>query len=440
MQKPAVDPANVVQSLVYTLFDVFDATRDLYQTLRAKDKRDYEQSLRSRGYPAGRRSEYVNEEDLSGDESLVMDKAAVNRQFELGLREVGQDFAVGDVLTQTALQSHIIRLQSTVITTFLYGPTTPEPISKHLSTLVAASLEAGTNAVDALGTQRLRQLDMLPPTPRSAGRLSETRRNIAHVPPYPVTTGPSASSASTALARPGRSRSRHNRGDDHVSPYPAMTTIINSRPTVPRTDTESTAFSGPTAYDTESSPHTQCCLYALDLQRHPSQPLSSSITKESTPYCPHCKRTLQFSQAKSWEIYKDDLDRERERCFRVLNRFVVKCHRNSVDGGYCCVFCSRGSSVDTVCGDVKALIKHIWQDHSAAELELEEDIEEIVQRDALPRRRRSGKSAERRRDSGLGAGNRRSVSLEPSRGRGKRRVEREVETVEIRPSRASLRD
>ena len=96
MQKPPVDPANVVQSLVYTLLDVFDATRDLHQTLKAKEKRDYEQSLRSRGYPVGRRFDIVDEKDDGGDESLVMDKAAVNRQFELGLREIGPTFAVGD--------------------------------------------------------------------------------------------------------------------------------------------------------------------------------------------------------------------------------------------------------------------------------------------------------------------------------------------------------
>lgn len=86
----------MAQALVYTLLDVFDASRDLYQTLRAKEKRDYEQSLRSRGYPSGRKFDYVDDEDANGDESLVMDKAAVTRQFEIGFQDIGAQFAVGD--------------------------------------------------------------------------------------------------------------------------------------------------------------------------------------------------------------------------------------------------------------------------------------------------------------------------------------------------------
>ena len=91
------DSVHVAQSLVYALLDVFDATKDLYQTLREKDKRDYEQSLRTRGYPSGRRIDYVDDDAPdSGGESLVMDKAAVTRQFEIGLDEIGSPFAVGD--------------------------------------------------------------------------------------------------------------------------------------------------------------------------------------------------------------------------------------------------------------------------------------------------------------------------------------------------------
>ena len=84
-----------MQALVYTLLDVFDASRDLHETLKAKEKRDYEQSLRSRGYPSGRKFDYVDEV-ASGDGSLVLDKAAVTRQFEIGFQEVGAQFAIGD--------------------------------------------------------------------------------------------------------------------------------------------------------------------------------------------------------------------------------------------------------------------------------------------------------------------------------------------------------
>lgn len=104
----------------------------------------------------------------------------------------------------------------------------------------------------------------------------------------------------------------------------------------------------------------------------------------------------------------------------MQNRFVVKCHREGVDGGYSCVLCARSDSHETVCGDVKALVKHVWQDHDIEELEAEADVTEMGQ-----------KIAERRRDSVMGPSSRRSLSLGPSRS-SRRRIEREVETMEIR--------
>jgi hypothetical protein len=104
----------------------------------------------------------------------------------------------------------------------------------------------------------------------------------------------------------------------------------------------------------------------------------------------------------------------------VQNRFVVKCHREGADGGYSCVLCATSASHETVCGDVNALVKHVWQDHDVRELEGEPDVVELVE-----------KTPERRRDSAVAPSSRRSFSLGPSRG-GRRRLEREVETLEIR--------
>ena len=81
---------------MYTLLDVLDATRDLFQTLRVKEQRDYESTLRSKGYPTSRRIEYVEDETFGKDEDLVMDKAAVTRQFEIGFQKTGVQFAIGD--------------------------------------------------------------------------------------------------------------------------------------------------------------------------------------------------------------------------------------------------------------------------------------------------------------------------------------------------------
>ncbi|KAF2877017.1 hypothetical protein BDV95DRAFT_643736, partial [Massariosphaeria phaeospora] len=322
-QNPTADPANVAQALVYTLLNVFDATRDLYETLRNKEKRDYQENLRSKGYPSSRRIEYVDGDGADGEEAIVMDKAAVTRQFEIGFQDVGAQYAVGDA------------------------------------------------------------------------------------------------SASTALVK-----SRH---DSHAQDdrYSAQTTILDlqSRPKATRTDTESTAFSGPTSYGTETAPHSLFCLYALDLQRHPSQTLAASLTSDPNPYCPYCKRVLHLSAGKSWEIFKDD--EGTERCFRVQNRFVIKCHRESADGGYSCILCSRADAGETVCGDVKALIRHVWMDHDVGELELEEDVGELVE-----------KVHSQRRDSGMSfsesRGSRRSASLGPSR-RGRRKFEREVDSLVVRP-------
>jgi hypothetical protein len=84
-----------VQSLVYTLLDVFDQTRDLYITLRNKQKRDYEDRLRPRRYSDSRRFTFVDD-DSGSEKDIVMDKAAVIRQFEDGVSALGHDFAVGD--------------------------------------------------------------------------------------------------------------------------------------------------------------------------------------------------------------------------------------------------------------------------------------------------------------------------------------------------------
>ena len=326
------------------------------------------------------------------------------------------------MITQTSLQSQIITLQSVIITIFLYGPTSPEPLSHHLSSLLAASRAAGGAAVDALAAQQQRQIAALPPTPRSA-RAPSVRSRDAHDLPYPVAAVPSKSSVSTALVR-----SRHQWEDDNATPYPAKTTILD-RPTMNRSDTESTSFSGLTAYGTDPAPHTLFCLYALDLQRHRDQQLSASITSDPSPYCPYCKRTLSLSPGKSWEICIEDDGIDR--CFRVQNRFVVKCHRNSVDGGYSCVLCSQRGSIGTVCGDVKALIRHVWQDHNIAELKNEEDVVEVIDN-----------AVDRRRDSGFGSGyrssSRRSVSLGPSRGKGRRKYDGEMETLAMRAHRREV--
>lgn len=202
---------------------------------------------------------------------------------------------------------------------------------------------------------------------------------------------------------------------------PVNTTVLTrGRPDMTDVETRS-----PTSYNTRTDADSLYCSYADDLERHRSQQLCASISNASTPICPDCRRTLHLSPGKAWEILKKDTGYER--CFQISNRFVVKCHRAGPDAGYACILCSRADDNVTICGDVKALVKHMCEDHKTAELKAEEDITEVVEL-AL---------GERRRDSGLGrsksGSSRRSASVS-SRRRGSRPqvYDREVEAIEIR--------
>jgi hypothetical protein len=323
------------------------------------------------------------------------------------------------VITHTALQSQIIALQSVLVQTFLYGPTSSDSISHQLANLNAASRAAGTSSVDILAAQIQRQQGDRPLTPRSS-HSPMGRSSASHATPYPTTSHDTSSSLTSVVRYQEPSRPR--------SGSPVNTTIMqwSGRPKVDRTDTDITSMTGPTSVGTKAADHNLYCLYAIDLQRHRNQPLSTSITSDPVPYCPHCKNTLHLSPGKAWEVIKrDDGD---ERVFQVSNRFVVKCHRDNADGQYSCVLCSRHTDVDTVCGDVKALIKHIWEDHSIAELKHEEDVTEVVEL-----------AVDRRRDSGLGhstsRSSRRSASVGPSSRSRKHTHDRDADMSSRRSSR-----
>jgi len=408
-----VNAHNVVEALVYTLYDSCDAARDLYQTLKIKEKRDYEQSLRSKGYPSSRRIEFVDDESFGKDANFALEKVAITQQFEVGYRKYGEQFLVGDLLSQMALQAQIIKLQSVVVDTCLYGPTSRLPISQQLAKLSLASTAASISSVDILAAQTQRQQAQLPPSPRSSH--SPVRRSYHTSGPIHTDSTDTRTTPSSLVKYEGQKQPR--------SSSPVNTTILGWRQ---QTDTETTSMTGS---KTMSLPPDLYCPYAMDLERHPSKQLSASILQPTqSPHCPHCDNALHLSPGKAWEVRKDDGGDER--LFQVSNRFVVKCHRSGADGQYSCILCTRHDDRDSVCvcGDVKALIKHIWEDHSIAELKHEEDITEVVEL-----------AVDRRRDSGTGhsaaRSNRRSASLGPSSWRGKHGYERETDAHEVRSSR-----
>jgi hypothetical protein len=246
--------------------------------------------------------------------------------------------------------------------------------------------------------------------------------HTSHPPSRALTLPPTAtgtSSTSTALLKyHAPPRTSHVR-----SSSPVNTTILDWRK---GTETDITSMTGLTMTSMQSAVSDLYCSYAVDLQRDGTRSLSPSITSSPSPYCPHCKGGLHLSPGKAWEISKWDHDCERT--FQVQNRFVVKCHRDGPDGQYCCVICTKYADADTVCGDVKALIKHLSDEHDIRELKHEEDIVEVIEQPVS------------RRDSGIGNGSarrsRRSASLASSRRRKSLPgYEREVDIFEVGRSR-----
>jgi hypothetical protein len=392
-----------------------------------------------------------------------------------------------------ALQSHIITLQSVLVTTFLYGPTSSDPIAHQLSNVYAASRAAATASVEILAALQARLQDERPLTPRSMHSITHapsiapshsisqapSRHTTSHAPSHhtshapthtpshsrsrarsqTISHAPTYATHHTQLHVPSPTPSHHTSHapsraltlpptvtgqssnstalmkyqepprSSHVrSSSPVNTTILEWRgKTQPGcTDTDVTSMTGPTSVGMKSASNDLYCSYAIGLQRSPTQSLSPSITSSTSPYCPHCKGDLHLSPGKAWEISKWDDDCERT--FQVQNRFVVKCHRDGPDGQYCCIICTKYADSDTVCGDVKALVKHVSDEHDVRQLKHEEDIVEIIEQPV------------NRRDSGIGygsaRGSRRSASLASSRRRKSLPgYEREVDVFEVGRSR-----
>jgi hypothetical protein len=149
-----------------------------------------------------------------------------------------------------------------------------------------------------------------------------------------------------------------------------------------------TTLSGPTSIDTHAQRHRLYCLYALDLQDHAKQPLSDAFRPGGSNRCAYCGGVVPTTAGKMWEIVKEEPGRPfgvvgaavqpRERVFHIENRFLVKSHRPG--HGFACVLCSREREADTVMGDVRALVDHVWRDHEVEEYERERDMKELLVR------------------------------------------------------------
>jgi hypothetical protein len=107
-----------------------------------------------------------------------------------------------------ALQSQIITLQSVLVTTFLYGPTSTDTIAHQLSNVYAASRAAATASVKILAALQDRLPDERPLTPRLM---------------HSITHAPSIAPSHSISQAPSRHTTSHAQSH-HTSHAPTHTT------------------------------------------------------------------------------------------------------------------------------------------------------------------------------------------------------------------------
>ncbi|KAF1941566.1 hypothetical protein EJ02DRAFT_404367 [Clathrospora elynae] len=344
----------VVVSLVRTLTDSFGSASDLYRKLKRKaqpkssddevepHKRPHRLLHRRRNSvfsPERRRTDYSDSEE----ELICTSSTQVRAEYDRGYRKLGEPFA--RVTAQTQLQSQIIQLQQTLLNIhqdlLLSTYMAPSSSHSHLARLIETTRTARAVSIHALNLQYQR---MLPPVPPS--RLE------------PPMTIPGAFPPSADRRRSGQgSRSRSSSPGDSapVKPKPA-----------PKPPVHGTRL---------------FCVYARDLQRNASMPLSDDYKAGGDNTCPFCRAYIATRPGKAWEIIvdsckgtTDEHPKSTSRTFLVKNRFVIKCHREN--GSFACVLCSRFMEADTVCKGVGALMDHMWREHTSEELERDGDIVE----------------------------------------------------------------
>ncbi|KAF2796087.1 hypothetical protein K505DRAFT_348193 [Melanomma pulvis-pyrius CBS 109.77] len=408
MNEYAVDPADggiqqnpkVVASLVHTLIDTFGSASSLYRRLKRERKaEESDDSIQDRRHVPlsrrrldsdtdsdfrdrrrrrlGRSKSRKGERSRSRSKSRHRDAAdsdeeAINAASELVLAEyerghhyLGEKYAVGDrkatrslippfpplhaclqprllnlartVLAQTQLQAQIIALQQTLLQVYQAYALTPQ----HLPQLLHATRSARIASIQALATQYQRMLE------------------IPDTFPLPDLPGAFPARASEPHGLPIRSKSR------------TRAKSIDSSSNRTTRFTPSSSHSAPTA-----ASRGLFCVYASDLQKYADQPLADSYRAEGDGRCPYCHFVISTRPSKAWEIVKEDEAwRDRERVFLVQQRFIVKCHREG--GRFACVVCSKFRETDTVCGEARALVDHLWREHTCVELERDEDVVEV---------------------------------------------------------------
>lgn len=352
-----------VSSLVTVLTDVLGSAKDLYHKLEQKSssgdehndskgaehdgqqrRRDsHSNIIESIGHHVrwslDRRAKYDSD---SEDDIVCNASLQVQSTYDRAYHKLGESYACGDDIAKIQLQSHIIKLQQVLISIhqdlMLSNYLTISSSHSQLIHLVQTIRTARAAAIQALDL--LYQRLLTPPPPKKPS-VQLPKPGPPPVPPRPPqgSRNDSSSSSDTSIQAPQKP----------VPPEPKP---------------------GP-----KPNPNTNklFCRYALDLQYNKYLPLSNNFDTDGSRRCPYCRNYIAVRPKKAWEVVigASGCDSKRK-SFLVRNVFVVKCHR--VGGGFACVLCARFGDADTVCRSIAALMEHLWKEHTAEDLEKDEDI------------------------------------------------------------------
>ncbi|KAG9187724.1 hypothetical protein G6011_05595 [Alternaria panax] len=347
----------VVVSLVRTLTDSFGSASDLYRKLKrkvgVKDSDDEDDKFHiQRPFRRRRRDSLFSSGKSKGDysdseeELICTSSSQIRAEYERGYRKLGEPFARGDVTTHTQLQSQIIKLQQTVLNIqqdlLLSTYLAPSSSHSHLVRLIQTTRTARAASIASLNMQYQR---MLPPLPSPLPpRGSDPPLRVPGAFPLPDHPQPPSRPPLRHKKRMSSSSSSSNESEEKVVKIlPIMKPKPKPKPTPAFATTPPSS-----RYSTRLF-----CVYAKDLQLNPKFHLADTYRPGGTGNCPFCRTHITVRPGKAWEIVVDGYSRNlgqgfgkiASRTFRIRNRFIVKCHRDS--GGFACVLCARFKASDT---------------------------------------------------------------------------------------------
>lgn len=371
------------------------------QSHRDSTQDDEIKQLRSRvdSFEASRRgrSRSRSTSEASRDEvgtSFQNSGALIRREFDDGVERYGQQFAVGDVVTENKLQSQVISLQQTVINVLQDAVYHGRQLDRvDMAKLVAASNAARNGSIEALREQRQR---LLAATEIGGARQPLAIEAPAARPPSDMFTraptmvdagryAPTEYSTRGLPAIEPPSRFQPTEYTSRAPPPPATQMSTRAHPgtelmTRPPPSIEPPSRSSSSTAVEASGP--LYCRYSLDLQ-YRKQPLAASFAPGRKCACPACGVRLAAAPDEVYAIakrtsrwvpdgrYEREVVEETE--FLVGQRFVVKSH--TPDGEYACILCTKYRDGDVVCPTVDVLVNHIGKAHDIKELDQEPDFE-----------------------------------------------------------------